>query len=73
MHFCTDGIDIGPLSALLRQPGGVQVGDGARLDLEGLSLDVVAGDLLRLCLRPHKWSTLVGGCLSLSATSLHYV
>lgn len=54
MHFCTDGIDIGPLSALLRQPGGVQVGDGARLDLEGLSLDVVAGDLLRLCLRPHK-------------------
>lgn len=36
----------GPPSALLRQPRGVQVGDGPCLDLKGLSLDMVAGDLL---------------------------
>lgn len=35
-----------PLSALLRQPGGVQVRHGACLDLKHLSLDVVAGELL---------------------------
>lgn len=33
-------------SAVLRQPGGVQVGHGACLDLKHLSLDVVAGNLL---------------------------
>lgn len=33
-------------SAVLRQPGGVQVGDGAGLDLKHLPLDVVAGNLL---------------------------
>lgn len=33
-------------SAVLRQPGGVEVRHGSSLDLKRLSLDVVAGDLL---------------------------
>ena len=42
--FCS--IRPGVSSAVLRQPGGVQVGHGACLDLKHLSLDVVAGNLL---------------------------
>lgn len=38
--------DFSEPSALLRQSGGVQVGHGSCLDLERVTLDVVAGDLL---------------------------